>query len=146
MNRVEEAVFQFKQGFSCSQAVLSAFANSFNLDYETALRISQPFGGGLAHRGDMCGAVTGALMVIGLKYGRVKAEDITAREKTYEIARTFIKNFISINNSIICKELLGYDLSKPEQYSIVQEKNLFQTFCSKLVRDSAEILEKLLSD
>lgn len=146
MNRVEKAVFQFNRGFSCSQAILSAFAELFNLDYEKALKISQPFGGGIAHRGEICGAVAGALMVIGLKHGRVKAEDVMTRERTYEVVRKFIKKFVSINKSIVCRELLGYDLSQPEQYSIVQEKNLFQTFCSILVRNSAEILENLISD
>ncbi len=96
MDRANKAASQFERGFSCSQAVLSAFAESFNLDYETALKISQSFGGGIAHRGEICGAVTGALTVIGLKYGRVKAEDILARDRTYEVVKKFIEKFIKL--------------------------------------------------
>jgi C_GCAxxG_C_C family probable redox protein len=80
-NRAQLAVSRFKDGFSCSQAVLSAFSDTYGLDLPLYLKISQPFGGGIAHLGDICGAVSEALMVIGLKYGWTKAEDIRAREK-----------------------------------------------------------------
>jgi C_GCAxxG_C_C family probable redox protein len=92
--RVKNAVSCFSEGFSCSQAVLTAYSDLFNLDRKTALKISQPFGGGIAHQGETCGAVSAAFMVIGLKYGRTKAEDLEAREKTYE--KTFSSTFTAI--------------------------------------------------
>ena len=80
MDRIKQAVTAFKEGFSCSQAVFSALSESSGLERNTALKISQPFGGGIAHMGDTCGAVTGAFMAIGLQYGRTKAEDAEAKE------------------------------------------------------------------
>ncbi len=142
--RADLAVSRFKEGFSCSQAVLSAFSDAFGLDLYLSLKISQPFGGGIAHRGEMCGAVSGALMVIGLKYGRTKAEDIKAREKTYEVVREFLNRFKEIRGTFICRELLGYNLDTEEGYKKAEEEKLFETLCPKLVQQSAEILESLI--
>ncbi len=144
MNKVETAVSCFEEGFSCSQSVISAYADIYGLNPELALKISQPFGGGMAHMGEICGAVTGAFLVIGLKYGRIKAEDIEAKEKTYELVLEFVKRFKSLNGSINCTELLGYDLGTPEGMKLAEEKELFTTLCPKLVQNAVEIIEKIL--
>ncbi|HYC20977.1 MAG TPA: C-GCAxxG-C-C family protein [Candidatus Bathyarchaeia archaeon] len=81
MTKEEDAVALFQHGFSCSQAVLSAFAQHFGLERDTALRISQGFGAGIAYTDDICGAVSGAIMVIGLRYGRITAETKLQRKK-----------------------------------------------------------------
>jgi C_GCAxxG_C_C family probable redox protein len=94
--------------------------------------------------GETCGAVTGAFMVIGLKYGKAKAEDEGARDRTYELVREFVKRFQSRHGSIRCKELLGYDLSNPQEGEAAKKKGLFDTLCPKFVRDAAEILEEIL--
>ena len=143
-DRSQTAVDTFKQGFSCSQAVLSAFSDAFNLDRNFALKISQPFGGGIAHRGEICGAVSGALMVIGLKLGRTCAEDIPARERTYESVTHFIQKFENLHGSIVCKELLGYDLGSEEEYKKAEKDGLFETLCPKLVQHAADILTELI--
>ena len=91
----------------------------------------------MARMGEQCGAVTGAFMVIGLKYGKTKAKDDGARDKTYGLAREFVARFQSRHGSIICKELLGYDLSNPKE-------GLFVTLCPHFVRTAAEILEEIL--
>jgi C_GCAxxG_C_C family probable redox protein len=75
MNKVERAVYCFNQGFSCSQAVLSTYGPKFELDPELALKVSGAFGAGMGRMGETCGAVTGAFMVIGLKYGKTRVED-----------------------------------------------------------------------
>lgn len=77
---VERTLSAFDEGFSCSQSVFSAFAPELGLDREMALRVATAFGGGMGHRGDTCGAVTGAFLAIGLKHGRVKAEDREIRD------------------------------------------------------------------
>ena len=141
--RIQAAVACFKEGFSCSQAVLSAFSESFGLVRRMALKISQPFGGGVAHRGEMCGAVSGALMVIGLKLGRTTAEDIPAKERTYEMVSRFIQEFENRRGSIICKELLGYDLGSSEEYKKVEQEGLFETLCPQFVESAADILSDL---
>lgn len=142
--RTHLAVSRFEEGFSCSQAVLSAFASEFGLDLPLSLKISQPFGGGIAHLGEMCGAVSGALMAIGLKYGRTKAEDIQAREKTYRAVRKFLDRFEEVHGTITCRELLGCDLDTEEGYRKATEEELFETQCPKFVQLSVEILETLL--
>ena len=98
----------------------------------------------MGDRGEICGAVTGALMVIGLKYGKIEANDKEAREKTYELVREFVNEFRSCHGSLVCKELLGYDLSDPQEKEAARKKGLFDTLCSQLVRDATEILEKIL--
>jgi C_GCAxxG_C_C family probable redox protein len=144
MDNVQKATECFKEGFSCSQAILSAFSEYFGLDKTTALKISQSFGGGMAHMGETCGAVTGAFMVIGLKHGRIRADDDQAKEKTYELVQEFVQKFRLAHGSIVCKELLGYDLGQEEEAKKAQEKHLFDELCPKLVRTAAEILEELI--
>lgn len=144
MDRVQLACSFFKEGFSCSQAVLSAFTDLFNLDLKTSLKISQPFGGGIAHRGETCGAVSGAFMVIGLRFGRTAAEDTQAREKTYETVREFIKRFEKSRGTIICKNLLGKDLSTEMGWRLAEEEKLFETLCPKYVQNAVEILLDLI--
>ena len=94
--------------------------------------------------GETCGAVTGAFMAIGLKYGKTKAEDEGARDKTYELASKFVARFKDRHGSIVCKELLGYNLSNPQEREAVKEKGLFDTLCPQFVRDATEILEEIL--
>ncbi|MBW2172825.1 MAG: C_GCAxxG_C_C family protein [Deltaproteobacteria bacterium] len=144
MTRVEHALSMFKEGFVCSQALLAAYGEQFGLKRETALKVAAAFGGGLCRMGETCGAVTGALMVIGLKYGNVKAKDKKAREKTYELAREFVRGFEDRNGTINCKRLLDCDISTPEGLSTAREKKLFQTVCPKYVQDAAEIVEQIL--
>jgi len=144
MNKAEKAVALFKEGFSCSQAVFSAFSEDFGLDRNTSLKISQPFGGGMAHLGEACGAVTGAFMLIGLKYGRTKADDLEARDRTYAKMRQFTVRFKALHCSIQCRCLLGLDLGTEEGMRLAREKNLFQTICVKYVQDAATIVEEFL--
>ena len=143
MNRVEGAISCFEEGFSCAQAVLSAYGPQLGLDRETALRVAGAFGGGMGHLGRTCGAVTGAFMVIGLKYGKTRAEDNETRDKAYSLVVEFADRFRSRNGSIVCKELLGCDISVPEEYELAKEKGLFTALCPKLVRDAAEIIEQM---
>jgi C_GCAxxG_C_C family probable redox protein len=88
--------------------------------------------------------VTGVIMVIGLKYGKTRAEDEQIEEKAYSLIQEFVDKFNSRNGSIICRELLGYDISTLEGMKLAKEKNLFITICPKLVQDAAEIIEQIL--
>ena len=144
MNKIERAVACFEKGFSCTQAVLSTYGGDYGLSRDTALRVAGAFGGGMGRMGKTCGAVTGAFMVIGLKHGAKEAKDEDKKEKTYALVREFTERFRSRNGSIVCNELLGYDISTPEGRGLAQEKELFSTLCPGLVKDAAEILEQLL--
>jgi len=145
MSKVQEAVICFNESFSCSQAVFSTYANQFGLDKETALKVSASFGGGMARMGSTCGAVTGAFMVIGLKYGKTRAEDEAAKEKTYQVVREFVSRFKECNGSITCRELLGCDISTEDGAKKAREEKLFITICPNLVKNSAQLLEEILN-
>jgi len=144
ISRADDAVACFNCGFSCSQAIFSTYAEQLGLDKQTALKISGPFGGGMAGMGDTCGAVTGAFMAIGLKCGKTIADDDDAKRKTYELAKELVERFKALHGSIICRELAGCDISTPEGKREFDEKRLGSTLCPKLVRDAAEILEGIL--
>ena len=144
MDKVKQSVLCFKEGFSCSQAVFATYAVDMGMDRETAFKIAQAFGGGMGHMGETCGAVTGAFMVIGLKYGRIRVDDDDAKRKTYTLVQEFTKKFKARNGIIVCRELLGCDIGTPEGERIAKEEKLISTLCPKFVRDAAEILEEIL--
>jgi len=145
MNNIERAISCFKEGFNCSQAMLSTYGKEYGLNREIALRISSAFGGGMGRMGETCGAVTGAFMVIGLKHGNLSPDDVT-KENTYALVREFVNRFKALNDSIKCKELLGFDIRTPEGRNLAIENNAFTSICPKLVQNAAEILEQILLD
>lgn len=133
-----------RRGLSCSQAILSVYGRDLGIDPETAVKVASAFGAGVVKTGEICGAVSGALMVIGLCQELEAIRDPASREGAYALARRFIDEFTARNQSVNCTELVGYDLSDPKQYDEAREKKVFATRCSKLVRDAGEILEGLL--
>lgn len=146
MSRKEYAEECFNCGFNCSQAVFSSFAKDFGVDLKLALRIAGSFGGGMGHIGEACGAVTGAFMVLGLKYGKDDKEDKDSKEKNYLLVKDFAARFRKINGSISCKELLGYDISDERQLAAARQTDVFTTKCTKYVRNAVDILEKMIDE
>ncbi len=144
MTRAEKALSLFREGFSCSQALAAAFAEDLGLDTETALRLAQPFGGGIGRRADWCGAVTGAFLAIGLKHGRFRAEDTASRDKTYDLVNEFIRRFEARHRHVKCRDLLDCDISTPEGRKKADELGLHKVRCEAFIRDAADILEGIL--
>ncbi|OPY35520.1 MAG: putative redox-active protein (C_GCAxxG_C_C) [Methanoregula sp. PtaU1.Bin051] len=144
MTRADDAHRSFLKKFTCSAAVFSAFSQELGLDVDTAKKIACGFGAGISKTGNICGAVSGAIMVIGLKYGKSQEGDDAATEKTRALTRQFITEFSEKNGSVNCTNLLGYDLSEPQAYQAAQESGLFIEKCPLLVRDAVDILEKIL--
>lgn len=141
--RSEQAVSCFSEGFNCSQAVLSTFGPEMGLDRETALRVAGMFGGGMGHMGGVCGAVTGAFMAIGLKYSKVQDGENKKRDSGYALVRQFAEEFTARNGSIVCKELLGCDLSTPDGLAQARDTGLFSDVCPRFVRSAVDILEQM---
>jgi C_GCAxxG_C_C family probable redox protein len=141
--RSEQAVSCFSDGFNCSQAVLSTFGPEMGLDRESALRVAGMFGGGMGHLGNVCGAVTGAFMAIGLTYSKVQDGENEKRDQGYALVWQFAEEFTARNESIICKELLGCDLSTPDGLAQARDTGLFSDVCPKLVQSAVEILEQM---
>jgi len=142
MTRTETALARFAEGFNCSQAVLSVFVDDCGLQMESALRVASGFGGGMGCMGEACGAVTGAIMVLGLRYGAATA-DREAKEQVYQEVVHFIQRFKARNGTITCRELLGCDISTPEGLQRMRDQGLFTTLCPRFVQDALEILEEM---
>lgn len=143
-SKADQAVVCFDNSFNCSQAVFSTYCESLGLDHAIALKIACGFGAGMGYSGETCGAVTGALMLIGLKYGKNTPEDNQAKDKTYALVQEFAKRFRELHGSLKCNELLPYDISIPEELKKAREEGLFTTVCPKLVKSAAMIVEEIL--
>jgi C_GCAxxG_C_C family probable redox protein len=144
MTHPDRAADLFRQGFSCSQAVAAAFAADRGLDETTALRLSQGFGGGIARQADWCGALTGAILVIGLAHGRTRADDSAARDRTYALVRELVARFTDRHGQVRCRDLLSCDIGTPEGQAKADALRLHQTRCEAFVRDAAAILDEIL--
>lgn len=141
----DQALSYFEQGFSCPQSVLATYAEQLGLDLETALKISSGFAGGMGRMGETCGAVTGAFMVIGLKFGPATPDDAEARQRTFELVRKFAQTFKSANPSLLCKELLGFDVSTPEGKEAAKQPGAYDP-CQKIIKNAVEILESIIGE
>lgn len=136
---VTAAIENFEQGFNCAQAVLATFAPRHGLSREHALKVACAFGSGMM-RGSTCGAVTGALMVIGLAHGRCRADDMAARSKTYALAQAFQDRFDALHGTCACEELLGLDPTTPEGRQAALDRGLFESRCPQFVRSAVTLL------
>ncbi|HSD84879.1 MAG TPA: C-GCAxxG-C-C family protein, partial [Anaerolineae bacterium] len=140
----DQAIILFQQGFSCSQAVCAAYAPSLGLAREFALKIAAGFGGGMGRQGEVCGAVTGAIMAIGLKTGPIEATATATKENTYALTQQLIEQFKARHGTVLCRELLGCDLNRPEGLQHARETQLFTKRCPQFVQDAAEIASTLI--
>ncbi|MBN1643244.1 MAG: C_GCAxxG_C_C family protein [Dehalococcoidales bacterium] len=130
---------------NCAQSVLSVFCGELKLNRNQALKIAMGFGGGMGRTGNICGAVTGAYMVLGLSQQLNENNPRESVERTYKLVREFNRKFKEINGSLVCRELIRYDLGLPEGLSEARSKGVFSAVCPKFVADSVKILETLLA-
>ncbi len=144
MTHIEKANELFANKFHCSQAVFAAFAEELGITEEQALKIGACFGSGM-RQGEVCGACTGALMALGLKYGQCKEYDSVARLKTNEVSVKFLSEFKIENGSYMCRELLKCDIRTEEGVASALEKNLFTEFCPKMVESATKIAEVIMN-
>ncbi len=142
MDRIQTALARFAEGFNCAQAIFSVYAEHLGLDRDTALRIAAGFGGGMGRMASICGAVTGAFLVLGLQHGAA-TPDREAREAIYSRIRGFADRFRVRDGSLSCRELLGFDISDPDGLRQARESGLLASVCPKLIQDACEILEEM---
>jgi len=135
-------LFNSGKGFNCAQTIFSTYCENFGLDKETALKLSCALGGGLGRLGQVCGALSGASLVIGLKHGKFLPDDRESKEKTYTLVHELGKKFIERNQTVNCHELLQVDLLHGDK-QIIKER--VREVCPRVVKDTAEILESILS-
>ena len=146
MSKGDIAKQNFMNGYNCSQAVLLAFCEDFGLEKETALKISEPFGGGMGRMREVCGTVTGMFMVIGLAMGNDNSKDNTTKKNVYKSVQELAAKFKEDNCSIICRELLGLQKANKESYVPSERTNEYykKRPCPELCKYAADILEEYL--
>lgn len=143
MNSTERAVKLFERRFMCSQAVFAAFAERFGITEKQALQIGACFGGGMS-KAEVCGACTGALMVLGMRYGQFDENDLDSRAAQRAKAAEFLDEFQRRKGSYICREILGCDISTDEGRSFARSNGLYGRYCTEMVRTAAEIVAEML--
>jgi C_GCAxxG_C_C family probable redox protein len=139
MTKQENAANVFSQGMNCAQSVVTTFSEDYGLDASIACRIAGGLGGG-ARCAELCGAASGAALVIGLRYGAGQVGDAEAKQKCNEETIEFMSRFRAANGSIVCRDLLECDTSTDEGKEIALSKNLFTTKCKDLVVSATNIL------
>lgn len=147
MNKYAEKAKQlFQNGYNCSQAVLGAFAEDLGISFETAMMLSSSFGGGMGRLREVCGAVSGMFMVAGLKCGYTSPTDQEAKKEHYKRIQELAKRFQERNNSIVCRDLLGLNVSKESPVPNQRTEEYYKKRpCKELVGDAAEIISEYLN-
>ena len=144
MRKLETAKSLFLKGYNCTQSIIYAFREELDLSEETALKISCAFGAGMARKGEVCGAVTGGIMVLGMRHGRGLNEDLTTTETTYVKTQELMGLFASKHGSYHCRQLLkGCDLSTEDGQKFFKENDFLNRICLNCVQSIVEILEQI---
>lgn len=136
----------FKNGYNCAQSIVSAFGPELGLSRELGLKMATGLGAGINYSGNTCGAVVGAFLVLGLKYGIDNSSDTVGKEKTRKILDRFSERFKETYPSLKCKDILGADVSRPEELELLRAENKFADFCPHVVEIAATIVEELLDE
>lgn len=160
-NKKELAKDYFKQGYNCSQAVFLAYAKDYGIDEEAAVKMSAGFGGGMGRMREVCGAVSGMVMVAGLETGTTDPKDAIGKKKNYEMVQEMSRLFKEKNRSIICRELLGLDKEKVELSVASTDKSTVSAClptpekrtegyykkrpCIDLVGDACDVIESVIA-
>ncbi|MBO4903487.1 MAG: C_GCAxxG_C_C family protein [Lachnospiraceae bacterium] len=145
MSRRDKAIQFFSKELHCSQAVLAAFADECGISEEMAFRLGSCFGSGM-RKGNVCGACTGALMVLGLMFGEEQAGDPEERQRSNKINDMMMDRFKQTNGTCICNELLGCDITTSEGVQYARDNRLFKDFCPKMVASAVDILEEIIEE
>lgn len=145
MTHSEKANKYFCDKFHCSQAVLAGFAEELGITEEQALKLGSCFGTGM-RKGEVCGACSGALMVLGMKYGQYIKDDMESRNKSNLVTDKFLDEFKKRNGSYICNELLKCDITTGEGIAYAFENKLFTEFCPVMVKSAVEIVEEIIDE
>jgi C_GCAxxG_C_C family probable redox protein len=142
MDKKQIALDAMSKKFNCAQSVFAALSDDVGADRETALKTAACFGGGI-RCGEVCGAVTGALMALGMKYGSCMDDDLVGKQFVGQKTLEYIKKFKEKHGTILCRELLKYDTGKPDEMKKAIQKG-HATVCTKAVCDAVEIVEEMI--
>ncbi|HCL56519.1 MAG TPA: hypothetical protein DHW82_05865 [Spirochaetia bacterium] len=144
MTYSQTAVNQFKQGYNCAQSVVSSFCEKLNLTKDSALKLATGFGGGMGRKQEVCGALTGSILVLSLLFGRGENDGKEKQDDTYAKVRNLIHQFEAKYGSINCKKLLnGCALSTPEGQEVFKSNNMIEK-CYEYVENAVNFLEEII--
>ncbi|MGD0021374.1 MAG: C-GCAxxG-C-C family protein [Smithellaceae bacterium] len=146
MNKSELASEYLKKGYNCAQAVIKAYAGDVGMNEEDAVKMASALGGGIGRTGHTCGAVSGAALVIGMKFGSADNTVKHSRNKAYQKAKDLLEKFTALNKSVLCKDLLGYDISSNEGLKQARESGVMVQKCPGFVSSAAKILESIINE
>ncbi len=141
--RIDQAVSTFSSGFNCAESIVSAYAESLGMDRRTAIRMACGLGAGMSRMSGICGAVSGAILVLGMEFGRDHPYDEVSKEATYRNVRELCRRFEITHGSTGCANLLGVDISTDEGLEIARENDLFTNRCPRFVEEAARLIELL---
>lgn len=139
-DKVEKALELFDSGFNCSQAVIGAFSKELGVDEQVSMKFAGGFGSGL-RSGEVCGAVSGATMAIGLKYGQYIANDKASKEKCSQITLDFMEEYRRGKGTVLCRELLGYDVRDAKSGVMSSAKR--KEVCRNAIETAVLLLEEM---
>jgi len=138
----EKTATRFLEGYNCAQSVLLTMFEHWNGENELIPKIATAFGGGIGRCGSVCGALTGGVMALGIKYG-TNEPSLEKRLKVYKLAQKFFERFEKHHGSVMCRELIGYDLSVPEELEEARRARILEEKCVNFVKEAVETLIEL---
>ena len=142
----EKAVELFHTGYNCAQSVFCAFCEDFGMDFETGLKLSSSFGGGMGRLREVCGAVSAMFMIAGLKYGYSEPNNDVIKQAHYERIQSLADKFEEKHKTIICREILGLPKGKDTPVPSKRTKEYYQTRpCEKCIADAAQIIADFIA-
>lgn len=145
--KVERAKELFLEGYNCAQAVAGAFCEDVGMDFDTAIKLSSSFGAGMGMLREVCGALSGAFMIIGLKYGYASPTDMEAKTEHYKLIREIAEKFKEQNGSIICRELLQSVNAKKQNTPSERTKEYYKERpCLAMVESAAAVIDNILNE
>ncbi len=145
MKKYEKAAEYMKNGFNCAQSIIKAYAQEVGMNDEDAVKMASALGGGMGRNGHICGAVSGAALIIGMKFGSTDPANFPAKEKAYDKTNELLERFAAENKSVLCKELIPYDMKNPADLKKAREAGVFAKQCPLYVLSSGKILESIIS-
>jgi C_GCAxxG_C_C family probable redox protein len=137
----KDAVTYFEEGFNCAESVAKALCEALGLEGRTAVKTATPFGGGVAGKGYLCGAVSGAMIALGLSKGRVTSKE--DKGPCNKVAERFVHDFLNEFSSVSCRDIIGVDLNSAEGRKKHKE-HLRDEKCCPVVRFAAERMHNLI--
>ena len=145
MTKTEQAILKMNEGYNCAQSVFFSFCDDLQIDKNIALKMVTGLGAGMGRKEEVCGAVTGGIIVIGAKYGRGEKDDKTATELTYRKTRTLMDKFAEKHGTFICRKLLnGCDLTTEKGQTYFKDNDLMNKVCVPCVQSVVEVLEYII--